>query len=377
MPRAPSPSADAVDPATQPGSAPVEGDAPSRSARDLGPAPGLALLRLVGAGLGLGKRATPRPVRERLSRAEAQYRPRPLTVPARYLHERPPDPAPAISVVTPAGSSVPYLRQTIESVVGQEYPDLEYTVVHDGSNRSTVDTLEAYRRRLRQIEVRPDRGQPNAIAEGLARSEGEIMGWINSDDVLLPGALAYVARYMAANPDVDAVYGYRVLLDAHDRDVGIWVTAPHCASSLQWYDFVPQETVFWRRGLWDRVEGIDERFTLAFDWDLFSRFHRSGAKIVRLPRFLGGYRQHPAQRSRVEYAASLSEQGAVRRQWHSRAVPRDELRARVFPMVMRTLPYYAWHLARSRISIGRMEVSFQPGVAEASNGSRGGAWWRE
>jgi GT2 family glycosyltransferase len=377
VPRGSSTGVAAADPPTRPWTAPVETNGLPRSSRSRGAAREPSLLRLLGAGLGVGKRALPPPLRERLTRAEAQYRPRPLTVPARYLHEQEPSPAPTISVVTPTGGAVPYLRQTIESVLRQGYPGLEYTVTHDGTNRGAADTVAAYERRLRQLEVRPDRGQPNAIAEGFARSEGEIMGWLNSDDVLLPGALACVGRYMAENPGVDVVYGYRVLLDADDRDVGIWVTAPHCASSLQWYDFVPQETVFWRRSLWERVGGIDERLTLAFDWDLFSRFHRSGAKIVRLPRFLGGYRQHPAQRSRVEYRRSLREQGAVRRQWHARAVHRDEVRARVFPMVMRTLPYYVWHLVRSRVSVGRVEVSFRPTVAESSNGSRPGAPWTE
>lgn len=374
MPRGPRGNGEAVDSTARTQAAPVQVKPRSFAREDVERPYARALSHLLGAALGGVRRALPKPLRSRLSRAPLQYRPRPLTVPASYLRQQPPDDAPAISLVTPAGNHVPYLRRTIESVLGQAYPNLEYIVVHDGSNEATTNIVDAYREKLEPIELHRDRGQPHAINHGLARSRGELMAWLNSDDVLLPGALAQVGRYLVANPEVDVVYGYRVLLDADDRDIGIWVTPRHRADSLQWYDFVPQETVFWRRSLWDRVGGIDESVTLAFDWDLFSRFHRSGAKIVRLPHFLGGYRQHPAQRSRVEYGASLMEQAAVREVWHGRSVPRDELRGRIFPIAMRALPYYAWYLAETRLPIGRVEVSFRSGT-QASDGPRPDVRW--
>jgi glycosyltransferase involved in cell wall biosynthesis len=315
----------------------------------------------VGVALKHLKRVVPVALRPRLGRSEEQYRPRPLSVPAGYLRARAPDPAPAISIVTPAGDPSPYLKQTLESVINQNYPRLEYIVVHSGSNDSTAESLSHYRERLYEIRSSSDEGPASAINDGFARSGGTIMAWLNSDDLLLPGTLAYVGRYFTDHPEIDVVYGHCVLLDAEDRDVGIWVTPHHSADSLRWFDFMPQETVFWRRRVWDRVGGLDESLTCAFDWELFSRFHRSGARIVRLPRFLGGFRQHAAQRSRLEHEAALQEQAQVRKRWHGRPLTSDELRARVCPFLLRSLPYYMRYRALARLPVQRVRVLSLPG----------------
>jgi glycosyltransferase involved in cell wall biosynthesis len=313
-------------------------------------------VRAAGIVLGYLKRVVPKSLRPRLGSGDDQYAARPLMVPAAYLRVRPPHPAPTISVVTPIGGHNPYLERTLQSVTGQGYPELQHIVVHDGSNRETAAILNGNRPPLRSLQLSPDRGQAGAINAGFASSRGEVMAWLNSDDVLLPGALAYVGRYFAAHPEVDVVYGHCVFLDAHDRDVGLWVTPRHCTDSLRWLDFLPQETVFWRRRVWDAVGGIDESLTLAFDWDLFSRFHRSGATIVRLPRFLGGFRQHPAQRMRVQRVTALAEQALIRERWHGRPVTGDELRARLFPYLLRSLPYFGWYRTRLRLPGRRVEV---------------------
>jgi glycosyl transferase family 2 len=326
-----------------------------------------SFVRAAGVALGYLKRVVPKQLRPRLGSSEDQYAPRPLTVPAAYLRAKPPHSAPRISVVTPIGGHTPYLERTLQSVIGQGYPELEHIVVHDGSDRDTAAILDGNRPPLRSVQLSPDRGQAGAINAGFASASGEIMGWLNSDDVLLPGALAYVGRYFAAHPEVDVVYGHCVLLDADDRDVGLWVTPPHCTDSLQWLDFLPQETVFWRRRVWDAVGGIDESLTLAFDWDLFSRFHRTGATIVRLPRFLGGFRQHPAQRMRVQRATALAEQALVRERWHGRPVTGGELRARLFPYLLRSLPYFGCYRARIRLPGRRVEVSFAPKPSDVDN----------
>ena len=312
-----------------------------------------------GAALGVGLKPLKRVVPRRLSPlgvAIGQYRPRRLTVPARYLRTRPPERAPTVSIVTPTYNQGRYVTRTLESVLSQRYPKLEYIVIDGGSEDGAVEALERYRGRLHHLESRPDDGPASAINEGFARSSGEIMAWLNSDDVLLPGSLAYVARYFAEHPEVDLVYGHRVLVDDEDRDIGIWVTPRHCPDSLLWYDFVPQETAFWRRRIWDRVGGIDESFMIAFDWDFFSRLHRSGARIMRLPRFLGAYRQHPNQLTRVRRKTALQEHAAIRERWNGRPLTRDEIRAGVFPFLVRSLPYLAGYGAIARLP-GRVEVA--------------------
>ncbi len=302
-------------------------------------------------------RALPGWVKPRLGEARPQYRPRPLSVPARYGKAQPPDPAPSISIVTPCLDHRAYVGSTIESVIGQGYPRLQYAVMDGGSTDGTVEVVERYRDRLHHLQSGSDAGQASAINRGFEHCAGEIMGWINSDDLLLPGSLAYVAGVFAKHPEVDLVYGHRVLLDEEGRDVGIWVTPRHCADSLRWFDFLPQETVFWRRRLRDRAGGLDEGIEVAFDWDLFLRFQETGARILRVPRFLGGFRLHPRQRSRVHHEAAQDEIAAIRERWNGRPVDLDEARSRVDGLRLRSLPHYTFHRLSSSIPIGRVPVA--------------------
>src|SRR5262249_33984020 len=155
------------------------------------------------------------------------YHPRPLAIPPHYAAVRPPDPAPVISVVTPSYNQAAFLERTMRSVLDQGYPELEYVVQDGGSWDQTRELLERYRSRLTHAESVKDRGQAHAVNLGFRHTRGEIMAYLNSDDLLLPGSLAYVARFFAAHPEVDVVYGHRVIIDENDGEVGRWVLPPH------------------------------------------------------------------------------------------------------------------------------------------------------
>src|SRR5207302_369335 len=143
----------------------------------------------------------------------------------------------------------------------------------------------------------------NGLNVGFEHATGEIMAYLNSDDVLLPGALNYVANYFREHPEVDVVYGHRVVIDEYDQEIGRWVLPGHDDEVLSWADYVPQETLFWRRRIWEDAGGmIDESFRFAIDWDLLIRFRDAGARMARLPRFLGGFRVHPHQKTSKEMA---------------------------------------------------------------------------
>jgi hypothetical protein len=213
--------------------------------------------------------------------------PVPLIVPTSYFTTEPPTPAPAISIVTPSFEQGSYLERTLYSVVNQNYPALEYVVQDGGSSDETIDVLRRYDDSLRHWASERDEGQGDAINRGFAHTSGEIMAYLNSDDLLLPGALAYVARYFASHPDVDVVYGNRMMIDEDDGHIGSQVLPRHDDEELGLLDFVPQETLFWRRSAWEAAGGqIDASLRFAIDWDLLLRLRDSGAKIVRLPRFL-------------------------------------------------------------------------------------------
>lgn len=205
---------------------------------------------------------------------------------------------PSISIVTPSFRQASYITRTIESVLGQRYPALEYFIQDGGSQDGTVEILKHYTECLSGWTSEPDDGQSQAINRGFIKTHGEIMAWLNSDDLLMPGTLAYVAEYFVSHPDVDVVYGQRILIDEHDREIGRWILPPHDDKVLSWADFVPQETLFWRRTIWEKAGGsIDETFRFAMDWDLLLRFRKAGARMVRLPKFLGAFRIHEAQKT--------------------------------------------------------------------------------
>jgi hypothetical protein len=220
-----------------------------------------------------------------------QYTAIPLRIPRHYKLAIMPQRPPLISLVTPSFNQAQFLPRTIESVLSQGYPRLEYIVQDGGSSDGSVDVLRNYDARLTHWTSAPDGGQSNAINRGFARTSGTIMGWLNSDDLLLPGALATVARYFERHPDIDVVYGSRIIIDAQDREIGRWLLPDHDQELLRWLDYVPQESLFWRREIWERSGGrIDESFDFAMDWDLLLRFQAAGAKFACLPRYLGAFR---------------------------------------------------------------------------------------
>jgi glycosyltransferase involved in cell wall biosynthesis len=226
------------------------------------------------------------------------HQPRTLHIPPWYTSTHGCNTDLTVSIVTPSYNQGAFLERTIQSVFNQNYPNLEYILQDGGSSDATVALLDRYRRRLAHCESRRDRGQAHALNLGFQHAHGEVLGYLNSDDLLLPGTLHYVADFLARRPDVDVVYGHRVLIDANDDEVNRWVLPRHDGRALAWMDYVPQETLFWRRRIWEKAGGrMDESFQFALDWELLLRFRDAGARFERLPRFLGAFRLHQTQKT--------------------------------------------------------------------------------
>jgi FkbM family methyltransferase len=231
-----------------------------------------------------------------------QYLPTELEVPASYYAEIPPQNAPTIAIVTPSLNHAAYLKQTIDSILGQEYPNLAYFVQDGGSEDGSVEILNSYNSQHSYNSQlawcsEPDTGQTNAINRAFEKSDGDIMAYINSDDMLLPGTLSYVARFFQQNPKVDVVYGHRICIDKDGLEIGRWVLPQHDLEAIKWADYVPQETMFWRRRVWEAVGPFDESFKYALDWDFILRAQAEGYRFRRLPRFLGCFRIHDEQKT--------------------------------------------------------------------------------
>jgi glycosyltransferase involved in cell wall biosynthesis len=296
--------------------------------------------RLVGKALGIGLRSL------------RHYAPRDLSIPAKYYRPIPLENPPLISIVTPSFNQGRFLEETIRSVLDQNYPRLEYVVQDGGSRDQSVAVMEKYRSRLKHIESRKDNGQAHAINLGFAHATGgEIMAYLNSDDLLLPGSLNYVAAYFAAHPDVDVVYGHRVIIDTDSKEVGRWVLPRHSDTMLIWADYVPQETLFWRRRIWDKAGGrIDESFQFALDWDLLLRFRAAGARFVRLPRFLGAFRIHATQKTSAELVTNgAPEMARLRYRLHGRETNLEDIRRNMRGYML----CHAWHNLLYRLGISR------------------------
>jgi GT2 family glycosyltransferase len=281
----------------------------------------------------------------------AQYEPRPLEIPASY--DAAPEPLahpPVVSIVTPSLDHGRFLERTLASVADQGYPALEHVVRDGGSHDETPAILAAWADRLHDVVSAPDGGQAPALNRGFERTSGEIMAWLNADDVLLPGALHYVARHFSLHPDVDVVYGHRVLIDSDDREIGRWIVPAHDPEVLRWADFVPQETLFWRRRAWEKTGAhLDESFHFAMDWDLLLRFARAGLSIERLPRFLGGFRVHAAQKTRAWEALGAAEMDRLRLRELGFLPRPDQIHRRLWRYSLRHLRLHAaWRMGLAR-----------------------------
>jgi glycosyltransferase involved in cell wall biosynthesis len=239
---------------------------------------------------------------------------------------------PTISIVTPSFNQAKFVGATIDSVLSQRYPKLDYLVQDALSNDGSAQVLASFANNDQvQVNFEADRGQADGINKGFARANGEILAYLNSDDVLLLGALLTVGRYFRDHPDVDVVYGDRLLIDENGLQIGRWALPYHDTEVLKLVDYVPQETMFWRRSLFERVgSSMNIEFQFALDWELILRFMDHEARFAHLPRMLGGFRVHSLQKtSAVFKTKGRAEIGKLRAHylasWQARLAIRPRL----------------------------------------------------
>jgi glycosyltransferase involved in cell wall biosynthesis len=278
-----------------------------------------------------------------------QYSPCPFVIPKRYLMPSLPvgESLPLISIVTPSYNQGKFIERTLRSVLDQKYPYLEYVVQDGDSKDGTLEILKFFQQELAYFDSRPDRGQAHAINLGFQHTTGEIMSYLNSDDILLPGTLRYVASYFKRHPEVDVVYGHRVIINEDDLEVGRWVLPPHDNKILLWADYVPQETLFWRRSLWEKIGGqLDESFQFALDWDLLIRFQKVEARFKRLPRFLAAFRLQPKQKTHLHInSVGINEMNHLWKQLHGHEVSLEEISKNSTSYLLRSLIYHKLYRA--------------------------------
>ena len=179
---------------------------------------------------------------------------------------------PTVTVVTPSLNQGRFIRHAIESVLSQDYPNLEYIVVDGASTDRTVEILESYGDRLQFVSER-DSGQSHAINKGLRMARGEVVAWLNSDDVILPGAVRKAAEALALDPGLGMVHGEGYRIDEEGRTLSRFqYTEPFNLWRLIYFgDTILQQTAFMRKSAVEAVGYLDESLHWGMDWDLFIR----------------------------------------------------------------------------------------------------------
>ena len=199
---------------------------------------------------------------------------------------------PLVSIVTPSFNQAPYLEATIRSVLEQDYPELEYTIVDGGSTDGSVDIIRRYADRLAWWVSEPDKGQTDALNKGFARAKGEILAWLNSDDTYQPGAVAEAAGFLRSRPEVGLVYGEANFIDENGHVIGHFPAAQTNYRRLRrGYVHIPQQAAFFRAELWRKVAPLDPSFYFAMDYDLWVRI-AALAPIHYVPRTWANFRLH-------------------------------------------------------------------------------------
>ena len=179
---------------------------------------------------------------------------------------------PLVSIITPSFNQARYIEATIQSVLGQDYPRIEYIIVDGGSTDGTPDVIKKYEDKLAFWVSEKDKGQTDAINKGFARAKGDILAWINSDDTYEPGAVSAAVSYLAAHPDVGMVYADCNFINEEGRVIGKFGSAQTDSRLLrQGYVHIPQQTMFFRADLWRQVGPLDPSFYFAMDYDLWTR----------------------------------------------------------------------------------------------------------
>ncbi len=210
------------------------------------------------------------------------------------------DDMPKISIVTPSFNQGQFLERTIVSVLNQEYPNLEYFVIDGGSTDGSVEIIKKYEKYLTHWVSEPDDGQSDAICKGFSKSTGEILAWLNSDDMYLPGALFNIADAFRKNPDAALVYGDYIKVDASDRCFALRRKPSFDYRIVLYRCAIPiQPASFFNRRAFFEVGGIDTSFHYTMDYDLILRLARYG-NIGHIGKYLAAMRFHPACKSMAE-----------------------------------------------------------------------------
>jgi glycosyltransferase involved in cell wall biosynthesis len=219
---------------------------------------------------------------------------------------------PTVGVATPSYNAAEFIRDTIDSVLSQDYPHIRYVVMDGGSNDGTVDVLRSYGDRLDWVS-QPDGGQADAINRGIERVGGDIVAFLNADDAYEPGAIATAVKRFAERPGAALIYGAALQLDSAGNVVRTTPVLPCDHQSLAGYNPISQPAAFASGAVWREVGGLDPSLHLALDYELWMRMSEGGRPLLSVPDVLARIRFHADAKSEAQRGRHLRESMAVAR----------------------------------------------------------------
>ena len=243
------------------------------------------------------------------------------------VHDPVPDPTPLVTIITPAFNRADYLGDVIESVLQQDYPNIEHIVLDDGSTDSTSQVIGRFTPRIRAVS-HANIGETRTVNRGFELATGEILGVVNSDDPLLPGAVRSAVRALTSHPDLVVVYPDWVMIDQNGSVLENVTTHEYnYVDMIRWHHCVPGPGTFFRHELADVLGGRDLQFRYVADFDFWLRAGLVGP-FRRLPETLATFRSHPGGATSKAQGRAMAEEHLrlVRKIFALPNVP-DEVRA--------------------------------------------------
>ena len=217
------------------------------------------------------------------------------TLPEKYAHRKD---WPKITIVTPSYNQGQFIEETLRSIILQNYPNLEYIIMDAGSTDNTLSVIESYREWIDVVISEKDEGQSDAIEKGFKLANGEILNWINSDDVLCKDGLFHIASAFLNQKDADFVYGKNGIMNINSE---LYSYMPHHKDNLKLrylYEMpYGQQAIFFKKSLYVNCGGVNRYLRFSMDYELYIRMHLVGAKAVQIDNLIGNIRIHDSTKT--------------------------------------------------------------------------------
>ena len=259
---------------------------------------------------------------------------------------------PLVTVITPSYNQAEFLEDTIQSVLRQDYPNLEYMIVDGGSTDGSVEIIRKYADKLAWWVSEKDSGQAEAINKGFTRASGELVAWLNSDDLFQPGMISTSVEAFQAHPEAGLVYGDVLSIDGAGKPINLMTFAPYTLKDLMAFKFISQPGMMMRRAILNQAGFLDESYHYLLDHELWLRMARL-AGMVYLPRQQAVARFHAAAKNLSQTAKYGGEALRLAAQ-------------------METQPEYADHFERRSVMAGAYRIGgwYQVEGGRAAEGLR-------